>query len=146
MDTHALPFYRLDTSVANLYVSQCIRTPVTLGDKIRKRRLELKMLQKDVAAFIGVSEDSVTFWENNRFFPSIKHMPKIIDFLGYYPFEIDLNSLSGKLKYYRNLKGLSHFELAKLLNVDATTTTSWESGKVPQFLTLKRLYSILGKF
>ena len=86
MDTHALPFYRLDTNVAKLSVPQYIKAPATFGDKIRKRRLELKMLQKDVAQMIGVTEDSVTFWENNRAFPSIKHMPKIIDFFGLLPF------------------------------------------------------------
>lgn len=144
-DIHALPFYRLDINVVNSSVSQYIKTPVTLGDKIRKRRLELKMPQKDIASFIGVCVDSITFWENNRVRPMVKHFPKIIEFLNYYPFEIDLNSLPGKLKYFRNQNGLSHFELAKLLNVDETTAVSWEKGKTPHAISLKKLFSILEK-
>jgi len=44
-----------------------------IGEKIRNRRIELKLLQKDVAKIIGVSEDTITFWENNRATPQAKH-------------------------------------------------------------------------
>lgn len=34
----------------------------TLGDKLRARRLDLGLLQKDVARMLGVTEDSVINW------------------------------------------------------------------------------------
>jgi transcriptional regulator with XRE-family HTH domain len=58
-----------------------VENPVTLGDRIRNRRLELGLLQKNVARMIGVSEDTITFWECNRFDPSEKYMRKIRLFL-----------------------------------------------------------------
>ena len=38
----------------------------TIGDHIRKKRFDLKLLQKDAAKIIGVSEDTITGWENGR--------------------------------------------------------------------------------
>jgi len=40
--------------------------PISIGDNIRKKRMELKLLQKDVARILGVTEDSITNWEKNR--------------------------------------------------------------------------------
>ncbi|WP_244278826.1 helix-turn-helix domain-containing protein [Pedobacter suwonensis] len=31
-----------------------------------KKRVELKLLQSDLAKILGVSSDSITYWENNR--------------------------------------------------------------------------------
>ena len=57
----------------------------TLGDHIRKRRLDLKLLQKQVADRIGVHELTITNWERNATVPAIRHIPAIIRFLGYDP-------------------------------------------------------------
>jgi DNA-binding XRE family transcriptional regulator len=59
--------------------------PQTVGDHIRKQRLGLKMLQKDVAEQIGVDKTSVFNWEANTSRPEIRYMPAIIRFLGYNP-------------------------------------------------------------
>lgn len=37
--------------------------PVSIGDHIRKKRLELKLRQIDVAGICGVSEDRIRNWE-----------------------------------------------------------------------------------
>jgi transcriptional regulator with XRE-family HTH domain len=70
-----------------------ISNPTTLGERIRNRRLELHLLQKDVAAQFGVSEDSITFWENNRFYPKQMHHKKITKFLGYNPFVLSTKDI-----------------------------------------------------
>ncbi len=101
---------------------------MTLGDKIRNRRLELQLLQKEVAVIIGVTEDSITNWESNLCEPEVRYMPAIIKFLGYVPFTTDLTLFSEKLKYYRLLKGLTHQQMGKVLNVDGSTIGSWEIG------------------
>jgi DNA-binding XRE family transcriptional regulator len=43
---------------------------ITLGDRLRARRLDLGLYQKDVAAIIGVTVDPICYWENNRVRPS----------------------------------------------------------------------------
>src|SRR4051812_45583526 len=96
---------------------KAIENPVTLGQHIKKRRLELKILQKDVAQIIGVSEDTITYWENGRATPQNRYYPKIIDFLGYNPLMVD-GTLGGRIKIYRLSNGLSQEELAKILEVD----------------------------
>ena len=42
----------------------------TLGDHIRARRLNLGLLQKDVAEIIGVTTDTITNWDKNRLDPT----------------------------------------------------------------------------
>ena len=57
----------------------------TLGDHIRKKRLDLGLLQKEVARLLGVDTDSVTNWEKNRYVPRRHLIPRIVEFLGYVP-------------------------------------------------------------
>ncbi|MCE5199866.1 MAG: helix-turn-helix transcriptional regulator [Armatimonadota bacterium] len=57
----------------------------TLGDYIRKRRLDLGLLQKDVAQILGVTEASVFYWETHRASPRARYASKIMEFLGYLP-------------------------------------------------------------
>ena len=52
---------------------------------MRKHRLDLQLLQKQVADQIGVDELTVTNWERNATVPAIRHIPAIIRFLGYDP-------------------------------------------------------------
>jgi len=59
----------------------------TLGDHIRKRRLELGLLQRDVAKIMGVCEDTITGWETGRSNPSKRLIGSIIKFLNYNPFD-----------------------------------------------------------
>ena len=102
------------------------KIPVSIGDHIRKKRMELKLFQKDVAKICGVTEDCITNWEKNRTVPQIQFFPNIISFLGYIPFEADLTTLSGKLKAHRQINGLSQKQLGKILGVDGATICSWE--------------------
>jgi len=80
-----------------------IRIPVaphTVGDHIRKRRLGLKLLQKDVAEQLGVDKTSVFNWEGNRSSPEIRYMPAIMNFLGYDPLP-QANTLAEQLVRHR---------------------------------------------
>jgi DNA-binding XRE family transcriptional regulator len=116
----------------------------TIGDHLKKRRIEFGLLQKEVADQLKVSEDTVTYWENNRVQPMIHHMPVIIQFLGYNPFVIERKTLGGKIKYYRYVNGLSHKALGKLLFVNASTIGSWEINEfAPQPKTHKKLLTLI---
>ena len=100
-----------------------------MGDHIRKKRLDLKICQKEVAPIIGVSETAVFNWERGNTTPDLRTIPKIIEFLGYIPFEKEPETLGEKIVYYRRLKGITQKELARQISVDPTTLARWERGE-----------------
>src|SRR5205823_1575067 len=55
-------------------------SPKTVGEMIRKRRLDLGLLQREAAAQIGCDTDTVTNWEKGRSTPDLKHVAKIVEF------------------------------------------------------------------
>jgi site-specific DNA recombinase len=108
-----------------------IRIPValqTVGDHIRKRRLALKMLQKDVAGQLGVNKTSVFNWEANTSTPEIRYMPAVIRFLGYNPLPA-ADKVAEQLVRQRTTLGLSQKESARQMDVDQGTLARWEQGK-----------------
>ena len=64
-----------------------------MGDHLRKRRLDLGLLQREVAEQIGVDAMTICNWEKQRTVPEIRCMPRIIEFLGYWA----LHSLASNL-------------------------------------------------
>jgi DNA-binding XRE family transcriptional regulator len=100
----------------------------TLGDHIRTRRLDLGLLQREVAEKIGVDEISIYNWERQRTVPEIWFIALIINFLGYDPFR-EPESFPEKLKTYRLKAGLSQRKLAAKLGIDPGTIVNWERGK-----------------
>jgi transcriptional regulator with XRE-family HTH domain len=109
---------------------------ITYGDHIRARRLDLGLLQGQVAAGLGVDETTIYNWENNRVTPSISLIPQIIWFLGYCPYTPGL-PLSGKLKIWRQSLGFSQEGIAEALRIDEGTWRRWEVGlrqPAPQYL------------
>lgn len=57
--------------------------PKTIGEHIRKRRMDLGMTQKALSKQFGVTEDTITYWELGRSKPQKKFYPRIIKFLDY---------------------------------------------------------------
>lgn len=53
--------------------------PKTIGEHIRKRRMDLGLMQKEVAGIIGVTESTIWNWEN-RMNPSERYMKRIEEF------------------------------------------------------------------
>jgi transcriptional regulator with XRE-family HTH domain len=54
----------------------------TLGDHLRKKRLDLGLLQREAALQLGVDVKTVTNWERQRTEPKIRFLPAIFRFLG----------------------------------------------------------------
>jgi transcriptional regulator with XRE-family HTH domain len=108
------------------------KAPKTLGEHVRERRLQLGLLQREVAEQIGVGEVTVTHWETNQTsLPPIATMPAIIRFLGYDPTP-KAENLSERMKAYRRRHGLPIKEAAAKLGVDEDTWGSWErKGEIP---------------
>ena len=82
-----------------------------------------------MAKLIGVCEDSITSWERNRNEPSVIYYPKIIQLLGYIPFDLNISIFGGQIKLYRYLNGLTQEELASKLNINESTVFHFETGK-----------------
>jgi transcriptional regulator with XRE-family HTH domain len=114
-----------------------------LGDHIRKRRLDLQFLQREVAIKIGVSEATIYNWENSNTTPSLSSTPKMIAFLGYNPDDSAGKTLGEQIKKARKVAGLSQRRLAKLLGVDPTTLARWERGEAEP---LKKSVEIIERF
>ena len=102
--------------------------PQTIGDHLRKRRLGLKLLQREVAEQLGVDPTSIFNWEGNRSNPEIRYMPPIIRFLGYNPLP-EANGWGAQLVRQRTTLGLSQEESAKRLGADPSTLARWERGE-----------------
>jgi transcriptional regulator with XRE-family HTH domain len=96
-----------------------------IGDHIRKRRIDLGLLQTEVAQLIGVTESTAWNWEHGMG-PELKHIPKIIEFLGYVPFECP-DDLVGKLGYFKQIKGLSYERLGEIMGRDPEQLSDWLS-------------------
>ena len=61
--------------------------PKSLGEHLKKRRLDLGLLQREVATWLGVNGWTVGNWENGKTQPARRFTPKIVQFLGYDPGE-----------------------------------------------------------
>ena len=81
MDIHALPFYRMEKRVEKRKPKGYSENPQTIGEHIRKKRIDEGLLQKELATLFGTSVDTITNWENNKYFPQIQFAAKIIAFL-----------------------------------------------------------------
>jgi DNA-binding transcriptional regulator YiaG len=100
----------------------------TLGDHLRKRRLDLGLLQKDVAEQLGVDTASICNWESNETQPMVHCLPAIIGFLGYNPLP-EADDLIGKFKRVRCGLGLTQEQPAQELGIDESTIAGWERGE-----------------
>jgi len=100
----------------------------TLGDHLRRKRLDLGLLQRELAQQLGIAEASIWQWENNRTKPKIHLIPGIYDFLGYAPYEVPAQ-FADWLRQVRMGLGLSRRKLAAKLGMDVTTIDRWERGR-----------------
>lgn len=60
----------------------------TIGDRVRKRRLDLGLLQKEVADQLGVDLNTVHNWECNKTTPQLGFLPRVIRVIGYDPHSV----------------------------------------------------------
>ncbi|MCL4518669.1 MAG: helix-turn-helix domain-containing protein [Thaumarchaeota archaeon] len=105
----------------------------TVGDHIRKRRLDLELTQKQAAEKLGVDETSVWNWETGKTDPLVRQVPAVISFLGYDPFASDSGSLANELKRYRLTHGLTQTELARQIGIDPATLSRLEKNSPRHF-------------
>lgn len=117
----------------------------TVGDHLRKRRIDLALHQTNVAQLLGVDEATIHNWETNRTAPGFRHIPSLYGFLGYCPIQPakDMALLSQKIKAWREGLGLSQEEMAKAAGVDESSLSDWEAGRAKP---MRRSREKLGEF
>jgi transcriptional regulator with XRE-family HTH domain len=123
----ALPFCHVRLSGLKPLPKAYPKRLKTLGDHIRKRRLDLGLLQREVAAQLGVNTASIGNWEINETRPMVHCLPGIIAFLGHNPLP-EADDLIGKLKRLRGTLGLTQEKLGQELGIDESTIAGWERG------------------
>nr|WP_245555027.1 helix-turn-helix transcriptional regulator [Geopsychrobacter electrodiphilus] len=129
-------------------LEEFICEPVTLGDHLRRRRIELGLYQKDVAARLGVTAPTVWNWEN-RGSVDLRFIPRVIAFLGYSPIS-QPDDLLGKLTWYKQVNGLTLEQLGVEMGRDPEQLADWLSGRhspcrrnregIEKFLTDSHVY------
>ena len=105
--------------------------PQTFGEHVRKRRLELRLTQKQTAEQLGVNPWTVLNWEKGHTEPPIASMPAILRILGYDPFPEPKN-IPERLLAKRRAMGWSIKEAARQLGVDEGTWGAWEREETVQ--------------
>jgi transcriptional regulator with XRE-family HTH domain len=110
----------------------------TLGDHLRKRRLDLGLRQSDLARQLGVWTSTVNTWENHHFDPEVQHVPNIVRFLGYDPFGPPPSGFAARLKAARIAAGLTRDRLAARLGIHPATVAKWERGEAQPTPALRR--------
>jgi len=95
------------------------------------------LLQKQVAAKIGVNATTIWNWESNATSPQVHDMARIIEFLGYNPLPQPASEPE-KLVVARRALGLTQKAMARKLGVDPTTLARWERGKSRRLIAKTR--------
>jgi transcriptional regulator with XRE-family HTH domain len=100
--------------------------PKTLGQHLKKRRLQLGLLQRDLSQRFKLEKETYATWEKDRCYPAMRHWPGIIEFLGYDPNPAPVTT-GEKLLAFRRTFGISRRKLSKQLGVDEGTLWKWET-------------------
>lgn len=111
---------------------------------MQKRRLDLGLTWKAVAAQVGAGATTVANWEKGRTAPATTHWPRILEFLGYdaRPKE---ETVGEQLRRHRESRGWCQSDVAGTLGVSVSVLWRWESGKrKPKGKYLAKVYAFLG--
>ena len=104
-------------------------SPKTIGEMVRKRRLDLGLRQADVAEIVGCDTMTVVNWEKGHTgLPQINHMAGLVRFLGFDPMPKG-GAMAERLVNYRIARGKTQKAFAGELQVDPSTLSKWERGE-----------------
>ena len=96
-----MPFCRLRLTAPKLPRGDYPAEPKSLGEHIKKRRIDLGLLQRQVAKQLGVDKWTVLNWERGKTAPDVRYYPGIITFLGYNPLPTPRDTFPEQLKAAR---------------------------------------------
>lgn len=120
-----MPFCQIGLTATKPEGNGYPENPQTLGDHLKKARLDRNLLQRDVATQLGVRVESVMNWELNRHEPDLRSIPGIIEIIGYDPLP-QPKTMGEDLVRKRTLLGLTQRESGNQIGIDQTTLARWE--------------------
>ena len=121
-------------------------TENTLGERVRKLRLENNLNIKQLASKSNISEVSISKIEKDKSIPYITTINKLSNTLNTSnKYLLNLDNLPedtpGDIIYkYRLMKGLSQRALAKLCNLHQSTIKDYENNKISNPETLEIIF------
>ena len=74
-------------SIKSLQRKEYPSEPKTFGDYFRKHRLDYGMIRHELAGILKVSESTIEKWEADKTNPPLKYRARILNFLGFNPWE-----------------------------------------------------------
>jgi len=124
----ALPCWHLRLSARKPLPPALRREPRTLGEHLRRARVQRGLKQGDVANEIGVGVRAVIDWELGYRRPPARFIPRITAFLGYCPWKAPEHA-GERLRITREALGLCLERAAAVLGVGRSTADRWERGR-----------------
>lgn len=141
------------------------KEPTTIGQHLRRKRVQLKLHQAQVAKRLEVSTRTLSLWECDQIYPTWEYQPRIISFLGSNPFinpalgdskgnetydvaslvSKDTASILARIEKVRVQMKKSRSQFSEELGISAKTIWGWKTGKrSPSHLLRKRIEKFLG--
>lgn len=120
------------------------KAAVTVGQRIRRLRMDLGLRQSDLADRLGCTARSVSAWERDVVTPKACQWPTLRAILGegIDPVAVDLPA---QLRAARLRLGLTQKQLANLVGLHERTIRNGEQGRFrPARKTMSRLRQVLG--
>lgn len=105
-----------------------IQNPTTIGEMIRKRRLDMRLMQAEVAKIVGCDTTTITNWEKGHSATRTNHLAGVVRILGFNPLPTG-NTIAERLVTHRKARGLTQKQFASDLGVDPTSLAKWEGGE-----------------
>jgi transcriptional regulator with XRE-family HTH domain len=90
---------------------------------LRRRRLELGLHQKDVAARLGVTTSTIWNWEHG-WTVDYRYFPQLLVFLGYNPISCP-DDLLNRLAWYKQVNGLTLEQLGAEMGRSPEQLADW---------------------
>ena len=126
-------------------IAEYPENPGTIGEFLRKRRLDLKLRQKDEARIIGYDEMSIVNWEKGHSQPRINHMAGVCRFLAA-NLLLKADTVSERILNFRRARGITQEDFANQLGIDPSTLARLERGeREPNGRVATKLYARLDK-
>ncbi len=94
--------------------------PTSIGEHLRKRRMDVGLTQTELARMLGANQESVRNWERGHTAMAVRFYPRVLEFLGYDPAP-EPETFGQKVRAKRMKLGLTLGGLARELGVDESS-------------------------
>jgi transcriptional regulator with XRE-family HTH domain len=99
-----------------------------LGEHLKKRRRELRLLQREAAEMMHIGTDTYANWERGKTEPVASQFRPVVAFLGYDPTPAT-STLAARLQAKRRTLSVTFSQVARYLGWNSGTLARYLSGK-----------------